>query len=76
MDIFEKVKEIIVEELNCDPEKVTMDAKLKEDLGADSIDAVQIIMDLEDEFGVTIEEDNAESIATVGNIVDYVKSLM
>ncbi|MBQ3252947.1 MAG: acyl carrier protein [Acholeplasmatales bacterium] len=76
MEVFNKVKEIIVEELNCDPEKVTLEAKLSDDLGADSIDAVQIIMDLEDAFNITIEEDNAESIATVGNIVDYIKSLI
>ncbi|MGM9969253.1 MAG: acyl carrier protein [Anaeroplasma sp.] len=76
MEVFDKVKEIIIDELNCDPDKVTLDANLKEDLGADSIDAVQIIMDLEDAFEITIEEDNAESIATVGNIVEYVKSLI
>ena len=53
-----------------------MEAKLKDDLGADSIDAVQIIMDLEDTFGVTIEEDNAEAIQTVGNLVEYVQTLI
>ena len=75
-EIFEKVKKIIIDELNCAPEKVTMEAKLKDDLGADSIDAVQIIMDLEDTFGVTIEEDNAEAIQTVGNLVEYVHTLI
>ena len=74
MEVFNKVKDIIVQELNCDAEKVTLEASLKDDLGADSIDAVQIIMELEDAFGITIEEDNAESISTVGNIVDYIKS--
>lgn len=76
MDIFNKVKEIIIEELNCDPEKVTLEASLKEDLGADSIDAVQIVMDLEEAFNISIEEDNADSISTVGNLVDYIKSLI
>ncbi len=74
MEIFNKVKDIIVQELNCDESKVTYEANLKDDLGADSIDAVQIIMELEDAFDITIEEDNAESISTVGNIVDYIKS--
>ena len=75
-EIFEKIKAIIVDELNCSPDKVTMDAKLKDDLGADSIDAIQIIMDLEDTFGISIEEDNADAIQTVGNLVEYVQSLI
>ena len=75
-DIFEKIKKIIIDELNCAPEKVTMEAKLKDDLGADSIDAVQIIMALEEAFGITIEEDNADAIQTVGNLVEYVQSLI
>ena len=76
MEVFNKVKEIIVEQLNCDPEKVTMEANLKDDLGADSIDAVQIIMDLEDNFDISIDDDNAQNIVTVGNIVDYIKTLI
>ena len=75
-EIFEKIKKIIIDELNCAPEKVTMEAKLKDDLGADSIDAVQIIMALEEAFGITIEEDNADAIQTVGNLVEYVQSLV
>ena len=75
-EIFEKIKAIIIDELNCSPDKVTMDAKLKDDLGADSIDAIQIIMDLEDTFGISIEEDNADAIPTVGNLVEYVQSLI
>ncbi len=75
-EIFEKIKGIIVDEINCDPKKVTPEAKLKDDLGADSIDAVQIIMDLEDTFNIQIEEDNPEAIQTVGNLVEYVKKLM
>ena len=75
-EIFEKIKAIIIDELNCSPDKVTMDAKLKDDLGADSIDAIQIIMDLEDTFEISIEEDNADAIQTVGNLVEYVQSLI
>ncbi len=76
MEVFNKVKEIIVEELNVDAEKVTLEASLKDDLGADSIDAVQIIMDLEDAFNIEIDTDNAEAISTVKNIVDYIEALI
>ena len=75
MSVFDKVKEIILQELSVDADKVTLDANLKEDLGADSIDAVQIIMDLEDAFGIEIDTENADAIATVGNLVDYIESL-
>ena len=54
MAVFDKVKEIIVKELKVEPEKVVETASLKDDLGADSLDAVEIIMDIEDEFGVQI----------------------
>jgi acyl carrier protein len=76
MDIFEEVKKIIVEEINCAPEKVTPEASLKDDLGADSIDAVQIVMDLEDKFSISIDEDDATKILTVKDIVDYVTDLV
>ena len=69
--IFDKVKEIIVNELNVDAEKVTLEANLKEDLGADSIDAVEVIMSLEDEFGISISDDAAQNIKTVQDLVDY-----
>ena len=74
MDVFEKVKEIIVSELNVKPEQVTLEANLKEDLGADSIDAVQIIMDLEDEFGITVDEDQAQEMLTVKGVVDSIEA--
>ena len=74
MDVFEKVKEIIVSELNVKPEQVTLEANLKEDLGADSIDAVQIIMDLEDEFGITVDEEQAQEMLTVKGVVDYIEA--
>lgn len=75
MDVFETVKKAIVDELSIDPKKVTLDSKLKEDLGADSIDAVQIIMDLEDAFGIEIDEDNAGAMETVGDVVKYIESM-
>lgn len=72
--VFDKVKEIIVNELNVDAEKVTPQANLKEDLGADSIDAVEVIMSLEDEFNVTISDDAAQNIKTVQDLVNYIEA--
>jgi acyl carrier protein len=74
MDVFEKVKKIIVSELNCSADKVTMDAKLRDDLGADSIDAVQIVMEVEDEFKITVDDSQAESMVTVGDVVKYIEN--
>ena len=74
MNVFEEVKKIIVSELNCKPEQVTGEANLRDDLGADSIDAVQIVMDIEDTFGITVDEDNAQSMLTVNSIVEYIEA--
>ncbi|MDE5715485.1 MAG: acyl carrier protein [Anaeroplasmataceae bacterium] len=75
MAVFDTVKDIIVKELKVDPAKVTLDASLKDDLGADSLDAVEIVMDLEDEFGVEIDDTKTEAIATVGDLVTYIEEL-
>ena len=75
MTVFDQIKEIIVKELQVDPEKVTPEASLKNDLGADSLDAVEIIMDIEDEFDVQIADDQADSIQTVGDLVKYIETL-
>ncbi|MDE7263295.1 MAG: acyl carrier protein [Anaeroplasmataceae bacterium] len=75
MAIFEKVQEIIVKELKVDASKVTLEASLKDDLGADSLDAVEIVMDIEDEFGVEIDDTKAEAISTVGDLVTYIEEL-
>lgn len=75
MSIFEKIQEIIVKELKVDANKVTLDASLKDDLGADSLDAVEIVMDIEDEFGVEIDDTKAEAISTVGDLVSYIEEL-
>ena len=74
MSVFDKVKEIIVKELKVDAEKVTLDARLKDDLGADSLDAVEVIMALEDEFGIEISDDAMLTIKTVGDIVRHIES--
>lgn len=71
--MFEKVRAIIANELNIDESKVTLESSLSEDLGADSLDAVELIMALEDEFGVTVSDDDAQSIRTVGDIVALVE---
>lgn len=74
MNVFEKVKEIIVNNLSVSAEKVTLEAHLADDLGADSIDAVQIIMDIEDAFSVTIADEATENIKTVKDLVDYIEN--
>ena len=74
MNVFEKVKEIIVSELSVDADKITLDTNIKEDLGADSIDAVQIVMALEDEFGIEIDTENVEEITVVKNLVAYIEN--
>lgn len=73
--IFEKVKEIIVSTLKVDSSKVTPEASLEHDLGADSLDAVEVVMALEDEFDIEIADDAAQSIKTVQDIVSYIESL-
>lgn len=69
---FEKVKEIIVETLRCEEEKVTLEANLMEDLGADSLDAVELNMALEEAFQITIADEALAEFVTVKNIVDYI----
>lgn len=71
--MFEKVKAIIVNELGVDEAKVTLEAKLSEDLGADSLDAVELIMAIEDEFGIEINDEAAQQISKVSDIVEYVE---
>lgn len=75
MSVFEQVKAIICKELKLDPSKVLEDSNLKDDLGADSLDAVEIIMDIEDEFNIQIDDTEAENIKTVGDIVKYIEAL-
>lgn len=71
--MFEKVKEIVVETLNCDADKVTMEAKLSDDLGADSLDVVELNLAIEEAFQITIEEEALATIKTVGDIVAYLE---
>ncbi len=70
--IFNKVRDVIVEKLKVKPEQVTLDAHFIQDLGADSLDTVELIMSLEDHFKMTIPDDEAEKLDTVGKAVDYI----
>lgn len=71
---FDKIKTIILSELKVDSDKITREARLSEDLGADSLDAVELIMNIEDEFDISISDDEAQDIKTVGELVDFVDS--
>ncbi|MDR0787516.1 MAG: acyl carrier protein [Gemmatimonadota bacterium] len=71
-DIESKVKEIIINELGVEAEKVTSEASFVEDLGADSLDTVELVMAFEEEFGIEIPDEDAEKMQTVGDAVDYI----
>ena len=71
--IEEKVKDIIVEQLGVNPEQVTPTASFIEDLGADSLDIVEFVMELEEEFDIQIPDDQAEKIKTVGEAIDFIE---
>ncbi len=72
--MFEKVRDIIVDTLSCDAGKVTMEATLADDLGADSLDAVELNMALEDNLGVAISDEELTNMKTVGDIVNYLEA--
>lgn len=71
---FEKITEILAEQLDADREAMTMDTKIADDLGADSLDLVDLLMSIEDEFGIEIPDEDVENIQTIGNIVEYINS--
>ncbi|AEY65974.1 MULTISPECIES: acyl carrier protein [Eubacteriales] len=72
--VFDKVKKLIVEQLGVEEEDITMEASFIDDLGADSLDIVELIMALEEEFGLEIPDTEAEKITTVSDVVEYIKS--
>jgi len=74
-DIEAKVKEIIVEQLGVNADQVNAEAKMIEDLGADSLDAVELVMAIEEEFGIEIPDDEAEKLTAVGDITSYVEKV-
>jgi acyl carrier protein len=72
-DVADRVKKIVIEHLNVEAEKVTENASFIDDLGADSLDTVELVMAFEEEFNVEIPDDAAESIVTVGDAVKFIK---
>lgn len=72
--VFEKVKAIILDQISVPAEKVTLDARLVEDLGADSLDAVELIMSVEEEFDIEVPDDAARSIKTIRDVVNFIEA--
>ena len=72
--VFEKVRDIIVEQLNVDEDEVVMDASFIDTFGADSLDLVELMIAMEEEFEMTIPEEDIDKISTVGNVVEYIES--
>lgn len=72
-DAESKVREIIINELGVEAEKVTTEASFVDDLGADSLDTVELVMAFEEEFGIDIPDEDAEELRTVGDAIDYMK---
>ncbi len=71
--IFEKVQELLAEQLNCDPDEIQMDSELKEELGADSLDAVELAMALEEEYDIEMQDEDLDRFKTVGDIVEFLQ---
>ena len=72
--VLERVSKVIVDRLGVDESEVKLEASFREDLGADSLDVVELVMELEDEFDMEISDEDAEKIATVGDAVNYIES--
>ena len=72
-EIFDKLKELVVDQLGVEEDEVTMEATMRDDLGADSLDLVDLVMSVEEEFGVKVADEDLENIKTVGDIVNYIE---
>lgn len=73
-DILNRVKKIVADRLDVDEDKIKPESSFKDDLEADSLDVVELVMELEDEFDMEISDEDAEKIATVGDVIDYIQS--
>lgn len=74
--VFEKMQQILAEQLDADIESITLETDIQDDLGADSLDVVEMLMSIEDEFDIEIPDDQIENLKTVGNVVDYITEHM
>ena len=72
--VLEKVKAILAEQFDVEEDKITVDTDLQEDLGADSLDVVDLLMSIEDEFEIEVPDDQVENIRTVGDVVNYIEN--
>ena len=76
MSTYDKIKEVIIDKLGVDEDAIKTEAHFVNDLGADSLDTVELIMEFEEEFGIEIPDDDAENITTVGSAVDYIEKVL
>lgn len=74
--VFEKIKKILAEQLDADEDDMTMETKIAEELGADSLDVVELLMSIEDEFEVEIPDEEIDRIKTIGDVVEYIQNNM
>ena len=74
--VFEKIKKILADQLDVDAEEMTADTKIADDLGADSLDVVELLMSIEDEFEVEIPDEEIENLKTIGDVVEYIQNNM
>lgn len=75
MNVFDKVKELLAEQLDVDAESITMESSISDDLGADSLDLVDLVMELENEFDTEIPDEDVQNIKTVGDVVNYIEKM-
>ncbi|MDQ1233615.1 acyl carrier protein [Paenibacillus sp. SORGH_AS306] len=73
-DVLDRVKRIVIDRLGADEAEIKLESSFKDDLGADSLDVVELVMELEDEFDLEISDEDAEKITTVGEVVNYIQS--